>query len=324
MRVSALAVMLVLVLGGCMATQPRGAASDTPLPDFDGEWDYGNPAATEEKFRAILAEMQGRAEAAYRAQLLSQIARAQGLQRHFAEAHVTLDEAGTLLREDMPTARVRCLLERGRVYNSANEPEKARPLFMQAWDLALGAALDAHAVDAAHMLAIVEGGDAALEWNMKALALAESSPDPQARRWRGSLHNNIGWTLHDQAEYDQALAHFHKALVVRREQGDEESIRIARWCIARCLRSLGRTAEALRIQRELEAQAGAAGASGYVHEEIGECLLALGQEEEATPHFARAYELLCTDPWLAEREPQRLARLKQLGDKAAADPVDLP
>jgi hypothetical protein len=50
---------------------------------------------------------------------------------------------------------------------------------------------------------------------------------------------------------------------------------------------------------------------------LGECLLALDRRVEARPYFARAYSELAQDPWLAEDEPTRLERLKQLGSEAA-------
>jgi hypothetical protein len=50
---------------------------------------------------------------------------------------------------------------------------------------------------------------------------------------------------------------------------------------------------------------------GYVFEEIAECLLALGRDDEARPSFARAYELLSRDP--DEVDPVRLERLRALG-----------
>jgi hypothetical protein len=53
---------------------------------------------------------------------------------------------------------------------------------------------------------------------------------------------------------------------------------------------------------------------GYVFEEIGECLLALNREVEARPYFSKAYEILASDAWLAEQEPDRLARIKELGE----------
>jgi hypothetical protein len=52
---------------------------------------------------------------------------------------------------------------------------------------------------------------------------------------------------------------------------------------------------------------------GYVFEELGECLLLLGRPGEARLFFARAYAELSRDSWLAESEPARLERLKELG-----------
>jgi hypothetical protein len=90
--------------------------------------------------------------------------------------------------------------------------------------------------------------------------------------------------------------------------------RIAAWCVARTLRSLGRVEQALSRQMALKAEFEAIGESdGYVFEEIGECLLVLDRSEEARPFFAYAYEILSSDPWLVKREPERLARLKNLG-----------
>ena len=85
--------------------------------------------------------------------------------------------------------------------------------------------------------------------------------------------------------------------------------------MARCLRALGRPAEALAIHERLALETAAAGEpeDGYGTEEIGECLLALGREAEARPFLARAADLLGADTWLAEHEPDRIARLRRLG-----------
>ena len=77
---------------------------------------------------------------------------------------------------------------------------------------------------------------------------------------------------------------FERALAERQKRGPNRETRIARWCVARCLRSLGRLEEALAQQHELLAEEVAAGeAAGFTWEEIGECLLALGREVEARP-----------------------------------------
>lgn len=283
------------------------------IGDFDALWDYDQPAATEQRFRQMLPE--AAANRPYYAELLTQIARAQGLQRHFAAAHRTLDEAERLLNDGTPVARIRYLLERGRVYNSSEQSDAARPLFLEAWELAQSGGQDFHAVDAAHMMAIIEpDADSQLEWNLKALAIAESSAAPRAQKWKGSLYNNIGWTYHDRGDYEQALVYLRQALAEREAAGGDKEVRIARWCVARALRSLGRLEEAYETQRALLAAYSSTGEkSGYVYEELGECLLNMDRIEEARPYFRMAHELLASDPWLAANEGDRLARLHQLG-----------
>jgi tetratricopeptide (TPR) repeat protein len=291
------------------------AAEPEPLPEFDSKWNYDQPESTEAAFRALLPAARASGDHDYLARLLTQIARAQGLQMKFDDAARTLDEAESLLTGEMKVARVRLLLERGRMLNSSKRREESVPLFQAAWDLAREARADGFAVDAAHMLGIVEPGERSVEWNRTAVAYAEASPDPKARAWLGSLYNNLGWTYHDRGEYATALDLFRRALAAREAEGSKPRIRIANWCIARTLRSLGRTEEALAMQERLLAELTAeGGVDGYVHEEMAECLLALGREAEARPHFAAAYRSLSQDEWLKRDEPDRLDRLRRLGD----------
>ena len=130
----------------------------------------------------------------------------------------------------------------------------------------------------------------------------------------GSLYNNIGWGYFESQDYAAALDMFDKALAFRQAQKKPVEIRIARWCVAKAYRYLDRTDEALAIQQDLLAELNAAEAKpdGYVFEELAECLFKLGRLDEARPHFRSAYQLLSQDPWLAEKEPERIARLKKL------------
>jgi tetratricopeptide (TPR) repeat protein len=165
------------------------------------------------------------------------------------------------------------------------------------------------------MVAIVEEGAEVLRWNERALDYARSSEDPRAKRWKGALLNNLGWTYHERGDFERALTLFKEALAFRKEQGKEPEIDVAEWCIARVLRSLGRENEALARQQELlrRKEDARRAPDGFVFEELGECLLALGREEEARPWFAKAHQELSQDPWLVENEPERLERLEAGG-----------
>ncbi len=285
------------------------------VSDFDELWDYNDPEKSEQAFRELLAVAESVGDPEYHTQLLTQIARTHSLRRQFDEAHSILDDAEALLSDQTPVARVRYLLERGRTYNSAGKIESARPLFEEAWDLARGIGADYHAVDAAHMLGICETGGKALRWNETAMDAAESSHDARAKEWLGALYNNTGWTYHDAGDYERALERFEKGLAWRVERNDPVTTRIAKWSVARALRSLGRTFEALDMQRSLLAEHKSAGTEdGYVYEELAECLLILGKADEARPFFNLAYHELSKDAWLKENEADRLDRLQRFGE----------
>lgn len=284
------------------------------LPDIDDLWDFQDPAATEVKFRQLLPAAEKCDDPSYLGQLLTQIARSEGLQGKFDEADATLNRAEKLVAPDLRLLFTRCLLERGRVLNSSGKPEQARPLFEQAWKVGSTGGFDDYAIDAAHMIAIVESAPAAqLRWNEHALELAERSADERARRWRASLCNNIGWTYFDQKDYDNAMASFERAVKLREESGKPRELRIARYCVAKTLRMQGRIDDAIAMDRALIAEADAAGEpDGFLSEELGECLLALGRADEARPAFARAFAELSKHAWLTKTEPQRLARIQRL------------
>jgi tetratricopeptide (TPR) repeat protein len=281
--------------------------ADNDWPDFNDLWDYSDPAGTEARFRELLPAAETGRGASYHLQLLTQIGRTLGLQKKFDEGHALLDEvAAAMTGGDL--VEVRYLLERGRLFNSSKRPERAMPLFERAAELGQAIGADFYIVDALHMLGIAAPAGERLAWNREAIAYAEGAAGERARGWLGSLYNNTGWALFDEERYDEALALFEKALSFREEQGKERETQIARWCVARTLRALGRPGEGLAIQRELEA---AGVADGFTEEEIAECLYALGETEAARPYFRKAYELLARIDWAAE-DTARMERLKSL------------
>ena len=279
--------------------------------NFDALWDYNQPAATEARFQELLSQLAD--DPARQAELLTQIARAQGLQRQFDEAHATLDGVEAALATSPVRVRIRYLLERGRVYRSSGKVDAARPFFLEAWAVAQPAGEDNYAIDAAHMMAIIEPPAEQRRWHQLALDLTEQTTDPEAKKWAGALNNNLGWSYFEEGDYTAALTCFTKALAVREAQGKAGPIHIARWSVAKTLRQLGRVDEALAIQEALAAAQQLGGPDGYVYEELGECYLLRQEAAKATSAFAQAYTLLSQDAWLVANEGERLARLKTLG-----------
>ena len=303
-----------LLIVGC-ASAPK-VDKETALPDFDKLWDYSNPAQTEIEFRKLIMVAEAAEDISYYVQLMSQIARTLGLQQKFEAAHAVLDSVKPLLPDASALAKVRYLLERGRTYNSSGHPDKAKPLFLNAWEHATENNEDYSAIDAIHMLQIVEPPHKQLEWANKAIKLAEETSDKRARKWLGPLYNNTGWTYFDLKDYNNALVVFKKSLAWRQSQEDEQGTIIAKWCIARNYRAMGRIKDALEAQINLENEVAEKGLDqdGYIHEEIGECLLELDRADEAKEYFGLAYGLLSKDEWLKANEPERLERLKNLSE----------
>ena len=291
-----------------------GPASDPPLDvnALDRWWNFEQPAASETTFRLELAKLP--ADSGARLELMTQIARAQGLQRRFDDATTTLDEIEHQLAGHAPRVSVRYLLERGRVFNSSRQPGRATPLFHAALDQARAAGEDFLAIDAAHMLGIAAPPAERLEWNLRAVEMTERTTDKRSKRWLASLYNNIGWAYHDRGDDALALEYFQKALPAWEARGDASAIRAARWSIARAMRSLGRYDEALAIQRALLVENERSGTTdGFVFEELGELSLARGDTAAARPWFDKAYAVLSADPSFSADEPARLERLRQLG-----------
>ncbi|MDZ7653176.1 MAG: tetratricopeptide repeat protein [Burkholderiaceae bacterium] len=288
----------------CIAAQ-----GGTPAVDIDTYWEYGDPAGSEQRFRAALADASGDTQL----ELLTQIARTYSLRRCFADAHAVLNEVEPKLPAAGAAPRVRYLLERGRTFNSAGEKARAKPLFIEAYDLALAAKLDGLAVDAAHMVPIVATDAEAALWTERGLALARTSTDRKARALLPALLNNHAWNLQDSGRHAEALPVFREAEAAWHATGRQPQGRIATWSVARCLRSLGRFDEALALQRGLERAFAEIGApDGYVFEEIAELLLATDRRAESRPYFERAASALGRDPAFAKEQAARLQRLREL------------
>lgn len=231
------------------------------MTDLRALWDFDNPAGSEQRFRTAAAT----AEGAERLVLLTQVARALGLQERYAEAAAVLDDLA--VGDDLVAAHVS--LERGRLLRSSGDPAAAGAHFEAAARSAAAAGDDALLVDARHMVALVAAPADQLALTEEALELACRSTDPAARRWEASLLNNIGMVHADAGDWAAALASFEQALAVRERSGTPAEQRVARWMVAWALRNLGRPADALAMQRELRADLEAAGLSDpYVDEEI--------------------------------------------------------
>ena len=284
----------------------------TNLPEIREVWNFSDLDATEQAFRELAEQAELAGDNSFKLEAITQLARTFSLRSRFDEAHELLDSIEDEITIT-PVVEVRYLLERGRTFNSANQQAQALPLFHRAWEISKQHQLDDLTVDAAHMVGIAEPDpETQIEWTEKALAYAEQSTQAHVDKWLGALYNNLGWSYQDNGEYEKALDIFQKSVIWREEKGVSKPLRIAKWTVARALRSLGRYDEALSQQLDLlEDYQSTGDEDGFVYEEIGENLLALNRENEAKPYFADAYRLLQTISWVDKNRLERIQSLSQ-------------
>lgn len=262
--------------------------------DITPLWNHSDPAASEQRFRQALAGASGDDAL----ELQTQIARSYGIRRRFAEARQVLAGIEPAIPQAGPQAQVRYYLELGRTFAStAHEPkeitpefrEKARTAYTRAFEKAKAARLDYLAVDALHMMNTVDAGPAEqIAWDEKALAYMEASPQHEAKKWEGSLRNNLGYAYHLAGRYDEALAQFRLSLAAQERNGSAVNARVAHWMIARTLRFQGKAQEAIAIQLRLERDWNEVGEPDpYVYEELEKLYRESGDAARADAYAAR-------------------------------------
>jgi tetratricopeptide (TPR) repeat protein len=272
-------------------------------------WDFDDLDTTEQRLRAQLAleaSDEGRAE------VLTQLARVDGLRGEFASGDALLDEAEVVARDD-GVARTRIDLERGRLRRSSGDREAAFPLFEAAFDRALGAGEQFIAADAAHMAALAAADrDGFVAWTRRGIELAEASED--ASYWLGPLLNNLGWEHYEAGECGLALEAFEGALRARERVPEEEGpVEVARYAVGKALRGLGRAEEAIPLLEAAVAWAERSGGpDGWFHEELAEAYAAVGRTTEARVQAGRALRLLERDDPAFAKDAVRVGRLRAL------------
>ncbi|MFZ4507756.1 MAG: tetratricopeptide repeat protein [Fimbriimonas sp.] len=257
--------------------------------DLASLWDFGNPQVSEDRFRDLLAD----ADADDAWVLRTQIARTYGLRRDFEGARALLRDLEPGLADSSAEGQVRYWLELGRTYASAaHSPESqtdeakatAKAAYLEAFEVARAARLDGLAVDALHMMTMVETSPSdQIKWNLRAISYMDASDQREAKQWEASLRNNLGYALYLAGSYEEALTHFEIAHFVRENAGKDGPTRIAAWMVAWTLRALHRYDEALSIQHRLEKQWADDGQEDhYVFEELEHLYRAKGDEEKAS------------------------------------------
>jgi tetratricopeptide (TPR) repeat protein len=274
-------------------------------------WDFGDLDASEARFDAQLDAEQ---DEGMRAELLTQLARVDGLRGDFEAGEERLREAEALAGAST-RAGIRIDLERGRLRNSSGDRDAALPLFVRATERAEEQGELFIAADAAHMAAIAAPSrEERLVWTERGIALAKSGDG--GRYWVGPLLNNLGWDQLEAGEHEAALASFEQALDQRlADPENREAIALGRYAVAKAQQALGHHAEAaeqLELAVAWTAEEGAP--DGWYHEALAESAAALGRDDEARRNAELALELLPDgDPSFTD-DAERVGRLRALAE----------
>jgi tetratricopeptide (TPR) repeat protein len=272
-------------------------------------WDFGDLDATEVRLRGRLEAEESDGG---RAEVLTQLARIEGLRDDFEAGERLADEAEELAVES-GAALARVDLERGRLRRSSGDKEAAFPLFESAFAKAVAAREWFVAADAAHMAALAAPNRAGfVAWTTRGIELGEEHEG--AAYWAGPLLNNLGWEHYEAGEHELALDAFERALHAREREPDKpEPIALARYGMGKALRALGRSEEAIPLVEQAIAWAESSGApDGWYHEELAEEYAAVGRDDDARIHARVAIPLLeDADPSFAE-DAARFRRLREL------------
>ena len=215
-----------------------------------GLWNFDDLDGTEQRLHAQLDQ---ETTDSGRAELLTQLARVEGLRQSFDEGEELIGQAEALAGDSVQ-ARIRIDLERGRLLRSGGDAIAAMPLFETAFNAAREADEQFIAVDAAHMCAIAAPDRVSRQaWTQRGIDIAQASPDRNVSYWLGPLYNNLGVDHAEAGEHDAALDAFKRALEVRlRYPENPPAIQWAKESVAEQLRALGRDEEAKAVLRQVD------------------------------------------------------------------------
>ncbi len=208
-------------------------------------WDFDDLGGSEARLREQLERETTDGD---RAEVLTQLARVEGLRERFEKGEELIYQAEALAGDSV-AARIRIDLERGRLLRSSGDAFGAMPKFEAAYNAAMEAGELFMAVDAAHMCAIAAADRGSrLGWTQRGIEIAEASPDRSVSYWLGPLYNNLGVDHASAGEREAALDAFQRALGIRlRYPENQQAIQWAKKSVAEALGALGRDEEAKAI-----------------------------------------------------------------------------
>ena len=287
-------------------------AADTPVEDFESLF-QGHPQDIERRMLALRAKAAGHPDITLAPRIETRIALAQAMLGRHEDSRRTFYLADGMRGSDQPSVRIQLQLTLGRLLHQENKPQDAYIVFVHAWKFACRHSMEGPAVDAAHLIAnVVEKPATRVYWNQTALKLAQASTDPEARAWISVLYNNLAQSYIADSRFPAAQEAFTVCRQLALAENNSIVERGARWGIARALRSLGGTAEAMAVQHQL--------LSEYSElERSGALPIALIRMGRGLVHEELAHLSTTTGPELAARALEDLSCCRWVMCAATAD-----
>ena len=292
--------------------------SEKKLANFD-EFCKGKPIEIEKALKRFIPSAKALKNKSIYLQILSRLALTQAAQKKFKLAHKTLDKAEKELTSDQTLAKVRLILERGRVFLISYDFKAALPLIKKGYKLSKKYKFDTFTIDAAHMIpAIVNNVKEKIRWNQIAIDIAKKTRDKKLKEeWLVVLFQAIGLNYIEAKQYKKALSAFEQSKKLTGKFTPKIVILGANIGIAKSLRLLNFLDKALSIQLSLLKECNNLTKEnlhpietnlfyGWVCEELAEIYL-----KNVTKFSSLAYQYLSKDLWHIKQEPKRLARMNK-------------
>lgn len=267
-------IALLLVVAGCQSVSDTEDGADTNSGDemrgtdmtsaeelsreADELFNARKFSEGAEAYKKAVKAAENEGNTALLVRSLCMVARCYNIQGEGAEGRPWLERAAALASPEEPEGWSRYLGTRGRYeWKDEKDNARARQTFIEWYEFCQEHELYSHAVDAAHMVAIVGGPDEQVTWALKGIEAAEQSGD---EGWLGPLWNNLGWTYDERGEHEKALDALRKAREYHHKHGTAQSKLVADFAVSHALRKVKRLEEArewlekciTEVQRRLE------------------------------------------------------------------------
>lgn len=212
---------------------------------------------------------------------LAQVARCYSLQGKLDEGRPWLERAEKLASAAEPQGWSRLLGVKGIFLRESGDKAAAQRTFEEMHRYCVEKGLYKRAIDAIHHIAIVVPLEEQPAWALKGIDAAERLNDDGSL---AVLWNNLGATYEDLKQYDKMVAAYLKARDYHHVAGGPLQKMIADWAVGHGYRLAGNLPEAERWLRKTLPLAEAAGSAewvGWCRKDLGETLLARGDQAAA-------------------------------------------